>query len=585
MTNPVFTGYLEDPYLESPPNYLGGTATDHFGMQVSRTINFEKSNGMQVNRIINSEDANGMQTQRVIAFEKSNGMQVSRQVGSDSDRGMQVLRNITNFLDDNGMQVQRVISADKDIGMQTQRVIAADKDNGMQVQRNITNFPKANGMQIYRNVASDKFVGMELRRSLSFPHIACVEGGYLGVGTTYLSGPYLAEHFCVHGPMQVSRTINADKDNGMQVTRDITADKDNAMQVQRTINADKDIAMQTQRIIRAEKANGQQVQRTIQADKDIGMQTQRIIHADVDTAMQLNRFNAKIQGMQITRILYNTTNLRVMCTFPSRGIVSGVGTNAWGNTIATGQNWISTSTAAGDFTPFNLNTDIVEQRWQSAASVTTATLSCDTEIAQGTSIDTLAILDHNFTSSAVVTLEGADNGAFSPTATSIPLTWTRGNLWYIAPTFPIQQYRYWRLIIADPTNSDGYLRVGTIVFGTSIIMQGECFVDEVRRRHKHFVDRNPTEGFSNASNDRALKMNVGLEFKNLEYGRGNYNNLRDIFSTARTSLKCLWIPDPQDPTRFGVFAKITNMPDETHKNMGPGASDTVDFGLEVDESL
>jgi hypothetical protein len=128
------------------------------------------------------------------------------------------------------------------------------------------------------------------------------------------------------------------------------------------------------------------------------------------------------------------------------------------------------------------------------------------------------------------------------------------------------------------------LQIGTIVFGSSIIFQGECFVDQVTRSTKHFSDKIETEGFTNVSNDRALKYAVGLDFRSLRYNRGNYNNIRGVFDFARTSLKCLWIPTPQYPQRFAVFGKLASIPVETHNVKGE-TLDFVDFSIELDESL
>lgn len=530
MTSPVFTGYLEDPYLDTPPDYLGGTGQDFFGMQVSR-------------QILDFPGAQGMQTQLTIEALEEVGYQVSRTIEATEELGMQVARFINDFPGAEAMQVVRVTSMEHTVGSQVQLTVTAEKDLGMQTSRHIYDTGDM-GMETTAMFTGQTHAkGMNIRRTQNFPHINCSEGAYLS--DTYLTAPYLyGRTFCVHGTMQVARTIQETKELGSQVSR------------------------------------------TIAETKELGSQVKRIVQDLKEMAMQVQRTFTSNLGMQLTKVLYNINRLRVLVDFPSRGASTVGGTNAWGNVVGTGQNWVATSTAVGDFSPFNLNTDIVEQRWQSVASVTSANLSCDTEVTQGVSIDTLAMLNHNLTSSAVITLEGADNASFSPVGETIPLTWTLENIYYVAPTFPHNQWRYWRIVISDPTNSDNYLRVGTLIFGTTVILQGECFVDEVRRRKKHFVDAVRTAGFTNASNDRALKKSISLDFRNMVYGRGNFANLIEIFDFARTSLKCLWIPDPTDPARFAVFGKLAAIPEEVHHNLGTGTdADTVDFSVEVDEAL
>lgn len=286
---------------------------------------------------------------------------------------------------------------------------------------------------------------------------------------------------------------------------------------------------------------------------------------------QVDRKFIKVMGFQANLVLYNTTFLRVLCDFGSRG--------------NTGLNWTADSTEAGDFDINNVNTDIVEQVWRSQTGTVSATLTCDTEVAQGIAVDTLAILNHNFTSSATITIEASNSPVFSPVGETIQLEWEEENIYYIAPEFPINQWRYWRILVSDGTNPDNYLQAGTIVFGTCSLLSQESFTDEVTRTQKHFADKIATEGFTNVSNDRALKRQVDLEFLNVVYNRGNYKKLTDVFKTARTSLKCLWIPDPQEASRFAVFGKLTDIPPERHKKMGPNEADTVDFSISLDESL
>jgi len=184
----------------------------------------------------------------------------------------------------------------------------------------------------------------------------------------------------------------------------------------------------------------------------------------------------------------------------------------------------------------------------------------------------------------VVLFEGSNDSTFASVGLTIPIYPDAINAYYIAPTLPTNQYRYWRLNISDPTNSYGYLQVGTIIFGSAIIFQGEDIVDSIRRRSRHFSDKVETEGFSNVSNDRALKRAITLGFNSLDYNKGNFANLSSVFETARTSLKCLWIPDPQDPKRFAVFGKLVEIPEEEHRNYGDAAN-LVSLTVEVDESL
>lgn len=293
----------------------------------------------------------------------------------------------------------------------------------------------------------------------------------------------------------------------------------------------------------------------------------------VPMGVQFTAVKEESRAFQFRSALYNTTNLRILVDFPSRG--------------TTGTNWTSTTTQSSTTNSFsvnNLNTDIVEQYWRSATGVLSATLTCDTQLPQGVYLDTLAILNHNLSGSATVILQGSNDPSFATIPVDIELEYEATNMYYIAPTLPLLPYRYWRLNVSDAGSPDNFLRIGTIVFGSAIIFSQESFVDQVQFGQKQFVDKVYTEGFTNVSNDRGKKKYLNLEFRNLAYGRVNFQNMRELFDYAGTTLKCLYIPVPQQPSRFAVFAKMNEIPAETHNYKGADA-DYVDFSISVDESL
>lgn len=289
---------------------------------------------------------------------------------------------------------------------------------------------------------------------------------------------------------------------------------------------------------------------------------------------------------------YNATNLRILCSFPSRGRqTQGGGNNAFGNEFGSGQNWQATSTQASDTNDFdvlNVNTDLTEQVFRTAVGVSGVTLTCDTEDTgdTGTFVDTLAILNHNFSSSANITFQGSDDFTFTTIPLSIQIQSSDdGATVYIAPELPTIGYRYYRIIISDSTKTASeFLEIGTIVFGSGIIFNQECFVDKVVFEPVNYVDTVKTEGFSNVRNDRGVKNKLKLEFKSLDFNKTNFTKIKGVFNDARTILKCLWIPTPEFPKRFMVFSKLTKIPKETHNVKGE-LSNYVDFTIELDEAL
>ena len=415
----------------------------------------------------------------------------------------------------------------------------------MQFNVKIENGSKTLNAQYESRIDDSKITHAQFLKGNLF-HYHC-ESGYLE--GPYLGRAYLTEQLCVALSLQFDVQIGGLKDTQAQFEAQI-------------VDALKIIGAQYEGVI---------------------VDSEKILHA------QFNASITKLLNAQFQSVLYNTTQLRVLCDFASRGLpVSQGGTG--------GQNWTATVggspiTKPGDFSPNNVNTDIVEQRWESVAgAISNVNLDCDTEISQGVTIDTLAILDHNISPGGTLTLQGSDVANFAVIDTTISIPITEENIFYIAPSFPTSQdqNRYWRFNINDPLNNDNFLRIGTIVFGNSTVLsEATCITDKIKRTTKHFADRIRTEGFTTVSNDRALKRKIDMRLENIKFGTGDFLKLQDVFRAARTSLKCLWIPFPGIPGRFAVFGKITQLPTEEHnvKSTTDIDLDLITFNLTVDESF
>lgn len=275
-------------------------------------------------------------------------------------------------------------------------------------------------------------------------------------------------------------------------------------------------------------------------------------------------------GVQLNVIQYNTNRLRVLCDIDSRG---------------DGNNWTANSTlpsSTDSFNVNNLNTDIVEQEYRSNNVVTGIALTCDGGIGTNIFLDTFIMKSHNLTTSAVVTLIGDDDPAFGSPGFNETFAMTTDDFVYIAPDAPITGFRYWRLNIDDPTNPDGIIKIGVVAFGASEVLNNNCFRDVVIKSPKDHKDTLFTEGFTNVMNERSLTKALKLDFSNILYDSLDWNTLQRIFNSSKTTLKCFWIPMPQYPTRFLMFAKMKEMPRETHNQKG---EDFVNLTVNLDESL
>jgi len=400
-----------------------------------------------------------------------------------------------------------------------------------QVNALVNDFEHARNSQV--NMVSDDFVdsrNSEVKDSTPFIHALCqnyLEGGYL-------EEPYLAGIYCVSARSQVTMLTNdfLDTRNSQVLMRiDDFLDPRNSQ-----VNMRIDDFLKTE--------NSEVLTVIIQAENS-----------------------------QVILNLYNTTRPRILCEFPSRGL--------------SGLNWTASSQEPGDFDVNNLNSDIEELVFRTATgTVSGLSLVCDAE--QEVFLDTFAMLNHNLTTSATVTLQGSNNIGFAPVVFEENLLVETDRIFFVSPTLPLTSHRYWRLLISDPTTTANFLEIGIVIFGSSRIMGEECTTDNITITKRHFKNEFRTEGFTSASNDRALRKSMRFEFRQIAFDTGDFTLLDDVMDFARTSLKCLWILDPSTAsliTRFHAFGKIKDMPSQRHEVRGKAERlDLITFSLEVDES-
>jgi len=105
---------------------------------------------------------------------------------------------------------------------------------------------------------------------------------------------------------------------------------------------------------------------------------------------------------------------------------------------------------------FDLDRDFV-YRSRSLDDPNTITLS----FAAAVNMTALAIMDHNLTSAAVITLMANDADAWDDPAYSQVIPGDDEKIGYYLD----QTYQYWRLQISDQLNTDGYIEIGELYLG------------------------------------------------------------------------------------------------------------------------
>lgn len=502
-------GYLETAYLSEAP-YAGGVSIDSRGAQFEVVNTKNKLLGAQFTGINTINDRLGNQFFAVINKNKIRSAQ---------------FKALSTGSDVTGLQFTGKILKNKNLGSQFFGKIDKNKSLGVQFLGKASKNKNQGSQFSGQNAAGIDRPGFQIAWT---PIDAYNAGGYL-TEFSYATTEYLKDIIEKYAGSQFTVKNNKQESLGLQFEGIITKSKTTGTQFFGKITKNKNISSQF-------------------------------------TAVQEARL-----GAQFRAVIYNTSQLRFLSDFASRG--------------TSGTNWTASSTASSASNAFsvnNLNTDIVEQVWRSGPGGS-QTLTCDTESgASGVFVDTFAILNHNLTQGATILLQ-ASNDNFATTPFNENIIVEPEHSYWISPALPITAYRYWRINIVDTSNPDNFIQIGTIVFGSATIFNTlENFNDDVRFGLKQFEDRVYTEGFTNVSNDRGQKKFLELNFTDLRSKDSNFKNLRELFKTHGSLLKVLYVPIPTEPSVFAVFSKLEKLPEESHKQMGERY---VSLTLNMDESL
>lgn len=110
----------------------------------------------------------------------------------------------------------------------------------------------------------------------------------------------------------------------------------------------------------------------------------------------------------------------------------------------------------------NLQNQRLSKRWRSTTP-TAQTIVIDLGSAQA--VDTLAVLGHNLSGSAAVSVEAHTSDSWgTPALSAVSLTYDAGViLKYLSSA---ETYRYWRYTLDDPNNTGAYVEAGRLWLGT-----------------------------------------------------------------------------------------------------------------------
>ena len=84
--------------------------------------------------------------------------------------------------------------------------------------------------------------------------------------------------------------------------------------------------------------------------------------------------------------------------------------------------------------------------------------------------DTIGIKNHNFTSGATIKIEGNATDSWGSPSFTKTLTYREDVI--VEEIAPVASYAFWRIYVADGSNPDGYIEIGTVYIGNALEMPG-----------------------------------------------------------------------------------------------------------------
>lgn len=87
-------------------------------------------------------------------------------------------------------------------------------------------------------------------------------------------------------------------------------------------------------------------------------------------------------------------------------------------------------------------------------------------------VDYVYISDSNITSGATVKIQGNATDVWTSPTVDQALTYDSTHDYWIYNFSTTQSYKYWRIFVDDPTNTDGYIQIGNIFIGDELAMPG-----------------------------------------------------------------------------------------------------------------
>lgn len=186
-------------------------------------------------------------------------------------------------------------------------------------------------------------------------------------------------------------------------------------------------------------------------------------------------------------------------------------------------------TASSEWTGFEIENIQNIQRYKTwrSTGITSENIVIDSGLGNTITGSALIISKHNLTSSVVITLQGnATDSWGSPTFSQVQTYDHNDDTIFIANTTATASYRFWRIVIADSTNTNSYIEIGRVFFGNGLL-----------------VDKGASDSFSETVQNTTLTSysNNGQAYSDIGYTYREFDLFFPFFEdTMKQSVKTMF---------------------------------------------
>ena len=195
-----------------------------------------------------------------------------------------------------------------------------------------------------------------------------------------------------------------------------------------------------------------------------------------------------------------------------------------------------------------------------AATYTSDTVVChsseyiDVDFGSAQEFDTVALLGHNLTSAATITIYGADDSAFTSNVVSDSITYAANNI--VQFLAAARTKRYCRIYVADIANPSCYVKIGTVVVGKYFAPNrgfGQYSEGEVDESE---TEKSPANNLFSIQERTAL-VNWSLPFKGLD--TSSVSSIRAMMAEVGVVKAVLFNTDSASPNTYSYWAHFTEL--------------------------